>query len=344
MRRPLCAVLALLAVLVLASCGGSSESGRELVKKTFGNSEKVKSGKVEVALNLEAQGVQQLTKPITVKFGGPFDRPDKGAPRYDFDLTASAEGQTISAGATSTGDKGVVSVQNTDYALPAAQYKRLNDSYNQVNGIAQPKANKSGDLPWLRNPEVEGDATVGGAETTHVKGTMDIDRLLSDVEKKQQGNAADRLTEEQRQQVVDAIKDPTFEFWTGKDDNILRRIVVKLKVEVPEAARAQLQGLSSVDVRLDNTLSDLNEPQTITAPTRTRPIGELQQRFQGLLQQLGALTGGAGGLGGLGGGGATPPSSGSGSGSSGQLDAFNRCIQASGGDVKKQQKCRSLLP
>src|SRR5215211_4484385 len=94
MRRLLCAFLALLAALSLAACGGGdSESARKLVKDTFGNAQKVKSGKVDVKLDLDAKGIKELDKPITVAFGGPFQRPDKGAPRYAFDLTASAQGQ-----------------------------------------------------------------------------------------------------------------------------------------------------------------------------------------------------------------------------------------------------------
>src|SRR4051812_9303235 len=152
MRRLPCVLLALLAALTLAACGGDSKSARKLVKETFGNAQKVKSGKVDVKLDLDVQGVPGLDKPVTVAFGGPFERPEKGAPRYDFDVTASAQGRTFTAGATSTGQAGFVSVQNTDYALPAAQYKRLNDSYKQVSGITQPKASGNGDLPWLEKP------------------------------------------------------------------------------------------------------------------------------------------------------------------------------------------------
>src|SRR5215217_7484726 len=125
MRRLPSALLALLAALLLVSCGGGdSESGRKLVKETFGNAQKVKSGKVDVKLDLDAKGVKQLDKPITLSFGGPFERPDKGAPHYAFDLTASAQGRTFVAGAVSTGEQGFVSVQKTNYVLPAAQYKK----------------------------------------------------------------------------------------------------------------------------------------------------------------------------------------------------------------------------
>jgi hypothetical protein len=350
MRRLLCALIALLAALALAACGGGdSESAETLVRETFGNAEKVKSGKVDVKLEVDAQGVEGLDKPVTLSFGGPFERPEKGAPRYAFDLTASAQGRSFAAGAVSTGTQGFVSVQKTDYALPAAQYKRLNESYEQVSGVTQPRAAGNGDLPWLKSPKVEGDETVSGAETTHVSAGVDVRRLLDDIEKRQKGQR--KLTAQEKEQVVDAVQNPKFEFWTGKDDKVLRRILVTFDVEVPEASRSQLQGLSSVGVRLDNKLSDLNEPQTITAPKNARPVAELSAKVQALLQQVRGLAGGAGGAGS---GAAPTPStptpstpapgaSGSGGATSQQVDEYTKCLQTAGADVAKLQKCRALL-
>src|SRR4051794_4135607 len=347
MRRLPCVLLALLAALSLAACGGGdSQSARKLVKEPFGNAQKVKGGKLDVKLDVDAKGVKGLDKPVTVTFGGPFERPDTGAPHYAFDLTASAQGHSFVAGAVSTGKEGFVAVQKTNYVLPPAQYKRLNDSYKSVSGITQPKANGNGDLPWLEQPQNEGDATVAGAETIHVSAGVDVRRLLDDLEQRQ-GGQSQKLTAGQKKQVVDAVKDPRFEFWTGKDDKVLRRVLVMFRLDVPEAERSRFQGLSSVDVKLDNTLSDLNEPQTITAPPSPRPVAELTTRVQSLLQQAQALTGAAG-AGGAGGTPSTttpsiPGSSGSGGATSGQADKYAQCLQSAGSDVAKLQKCQALL-
>jgi hypothetical protein len=352
MRRLPCVLLALLAALSLAACGGGdTKSGRKLVKETFGNAQKVKSGNLDVKLDVNAEGVKGLDKPVTVTFGGPFERPDTGAPHYAFDLTASAQGQSFVAGAVSTGKQGFVSVQKTNYVLPPAQYKRLNDSYKSVSGITQPKATGNGDLPWLEKPKNKGDETVAGAETIHVSAGVDVQRLLDDLEKRQ-GGQGQKLTDAEKKQVVDAVKNPRFDFWTGKDDKVLRRVLVTFRLDVPEAERSRFQGLSSVAVKLDNTLSDLNEPQTITAPPSARPVAELSAKVQKLLQQVQALTGaaGAGGTGGTPGTttpSTTPPSvpgsSGSGGATSGQADKYTECLQSAGTDVAKLQKCQALL-
>src|ERR1700712_655043 len=59
MTRATFSLLLVMSALVLAACGGSGGGSdpQDLVKQTFGNSQKVKSGKVQVALSLNTQGI-----------------------------------------------------------------------------------------------------------------------------------------------------------------------------------------------------------------------------------------------------------------------------------------------
>ena len=62
-------LLALLATLaaVLAACGGgSSDDPNKLLKETFSGDHKVKSGKLNVAVDVAAQGVQGLSQPVKI--------------------------------------------------------------------------------------------------------------------------------------------------------------------------------------------------------------------------------------------------------------------------------------
>ena len=67
-----------------------------------------------------------------------------------------------------------------------------------------------------------------------------------------------QLTAADKQQAEDAIKDLNVEIYTGKDDKILRRFVVTIKLAVPNKASA---GTQPADVKLDFQLQDLNESQ-----------------------------------------------------------------------------------
>ena len=144
-------------------------------------------------------------------------------------------------------------------------------------------------------PKNEGDAKVGDDDTIKITGGVDVNKLLDDVNqalKKTRDLGVQgtqqlptELTAEQRKQVVDAVKDPKVEIYTGKEDKILRRMVISLGIVAPEGSGAS----GSANIKFDLAISDLNEDQEISEPSGAKP-------FDQLLSQLGGL-----GLGGLGG-------------------------------------------
>lgn len=338
--------------LGLAACGGGggggSDDAQKLVRETFASSKPLRSGKLQVTAAIDAHGIAALGGPIKLSFAGPFDRGAKGdVPKFDFTVSVGLAGKTYSAGAASTGTQGFLSLQKDSYALPAAQYASLKKSFTQLQGVAQPKT-KGGKLDWLTDPKVVGDSDVQGDPTTHVTGTVDVGKLLQEVEASQASGT--KLSADQVARADKAIKHPTFDFYTGKDDHVLRRVTVGFTVAIPSSQRAQLGGLSSADVNLDYQVADLNKPQTITAPANPKPIAQLAPKLQALQQILSALATGNTGSSGSSGGTTTSPGTGSsgssGSGSSGvskQAQAYSQCIQAAGNDVAKQQKCADLL-
>jgi len=99
-------------------------------------------------------------------------------------------------------------------------------------------------------------------------------------------------------------------------------------VDVPRGSG----GSTSLDINLSIELTDLNQPQSISAPATSRPLNELLGQLQGLFG--GALGGGSlGGSSGSAGGGA----------SSAQLQAYSDCVQRAGSNVTEAQKCADLL-
>ena len=126
-----------------------------------------------------------------------------------------------------------------------------------------------------------------------------MDKLLDDVNvalEKARGlgvqgseELPEKLTDEQKQQAAEAIKNVSVEIYTGKEDTTLRRMVVKIDVQAPADASG---GAQSGTLSLDFSLLDLNEEQEIAEPSGAKPFDEL-------LGQLGGLgLGGAGGAGG----------------------------------------------
>jgi hypothetical protein len=332
--------------LVVAACGGGdsakeaaspSTDVNDLLTKTFTGSKQVKSGNLDVSLKIEAQGgSSQLDGPVTVTLSGPFQAQDGGKlPKFKLDAAFEGAGQSIKAGATSTGEKGFVSFQGTDYALDAPVFQQFKAGFEQ----AQKQATEGKDSQsfaslgmdprkWLTSPKNEGDAKVGDDDTIKITGGVDMAKLLDDVnaalEKASSlglqgaGQVPEKLTDEQRRQVVAAVKDPRVEIYTGKDDTILRRMVVNFGIE---------EGGTTGTVAFDIAISDLNEDQDIAEPADAKP-------FDQLLGQLG-------GLGGLG---ASPDAgAASGSDSSQDFEKYSKCVTDAGPDVDKARKCADLI-
>jgi hypothetical protein len=343
--------------LVFAACGGDDSSGgdaassstdvNELLTQTFTGSKDIQSGNVDLKLQIDSKGGEsQLDGPVRISLKGPFQTQGGGKlPKFKLDAAIEGAGQSIQAGATSTGDKGFISFQGTDYVLTDQVFQQFKAGYEE----AQKKGSDDGGQSfaslgidprkWLTDPKNEGDAKVGDDDTIKITGGVDVSKLLDDINTalgkasslglQGAGQVPEKLTDEQRKQVLDAVKDPRVEIYTGKDDQILRRMVVNLGVE---DAASNTSGTVAFDV----SLTDLNEDQDIAEPADAKP-------FDQLLGQLGGLGLGVGGASGSGSGSADDGGA-SGSGTSADdLEKFSKCIEDAGDDVGKARKCSELI-
>lgn len=346
--RAIVALLALAVVAVaLAACGGSGSGGsgdaQTLLRQTFTGTHQIRSGKANVQLRIVATGDPSLQGPIEATIAGPFESAGSGRlPKFDLAIDANAEGQGIKAGVTSTSDQLFVNFGGTSYAVPAQVVQRLQQSFarSQQQGSTQPRTSLKAlgidPLGWLQDATVVGTESVGGAQTDHISAKVNVGALLDDVDvllaKVSAGGipgvpASDRvpsrLPASARSEIEQAVKSATFDVWSGKTDHTLRKLTLALDVAPPRGK------VRSVTVNLSVELTDLNQPQTITAPASSRPLNELLGQFSGLLG--GALGGSAGGSGSSGGA------------SSAQLNAYAQCVQRAGSNVTEAQKCASLL-
>jgi hypothetical protein len=349
LRTYLLPLIALLA-LVVGGCGGgdksasvdSSTSVDQLLKQTFSGQHKVDSGRLDLTLAIDVKGSSssQLQGPISLKLSGPFQTQGKGKlPKFDIDAAFEGGGQNLKAGVTSTGDKAFVSFKGTEYAVTDQIFQQFKAGYEQAQKQA---SNKSGQQSlatlgidprrWLTNAKNAGETKVGDTDTIKITGGVDVGKLLDDVNtalaKAQslgvQGtqNLPQKLTDAQKKQAADAIKNLAVEIYTGKDDSTLRRMLVKMDVA---------SGADTGSLSLDFNLLDLNQSQDIKEPAGAKP-------FNDLLGTLGGL-----GLGGAGATGGSSGSSGSGGASAKQLKKYSDCVRAAGSDTAKAQKCADIL-
>ncbi len=357
-------LLGLLAIVagcaVLSACGGSSGDATTLLSQTFGGTHKVSSGKLNISLTVDPSGSSTLKNPITLTFGGPFQSLGTGKlPQSNFTVSLTSGSSGGSVGILSTGTTGYVTFQGQSYQLPQSAFQKLESSFSQI--ASSPGSSGGGNvlsklgiqpLHWLQNPTIVGDETVGGANTTHIRAQINVARLLSDFNTflsraselgvSGASNFPHGISPATQSRVAGEIKNPRFDVWTGKSDKTIRRLQVSLTLPVTGQISTLLGGLRSADIGLSMQYADLNQPQTITAPTSVQPFSVFQTKLrtfeQGIQQALsGGLTGGGTGVPGA--GTTTTQTAPSGSG----VQAYSRCIQAAGGDVAKMQQCAPLL-
>lgn len=318
-----------LTVLALFGCGGSgSGSGAtssggatpaELVSQTFGSSAKVRSGQLTVALDADLEGT---TQPVSLKLTGPFSSSGDPhqIPSFDLTLTVTSDGKTEEYGATSTGDKGFLKYQGTEYAVPDQLFRQFADRYaaaqkqaaGQRQGATTLKALGIDPRHWLTNPRIVGDADVGGTDTVHVTADIAVPKLLRDVQslaaKAGSVTGGQGFSQADRQKLEQSVKSATFDFYTGKDDKRLRKLVLDVT-------------LTTGHVRLTLQYDHLDEPQDIKAPADAQPLTGLGALLQG------AASGGS----------STAPPVGSAN------QRYLQCVQQAGQDIAKYQACAKYL-
>ncbi len=301
--------VALLAVGLIAACGGSSSGGDEdpqqVLDETFGGDKDVTSGIVELALAASGQASGQDAS-FDVSFGGPFQEQGEGRlPAFDFSfdlkLESAEQDADFAGAATSTGTAGFLTFMGTTYEVDGEIFDRFKEGFEQgaaTDGSSDSAAGLEelgidpGD--WLTNLQNEGTEDVEGTETIHISGDANVPKIVEDVQAAAStvGEQVAPVPTEQLGQVEDAITEAKIDVFTGADDRILRRITFTFAIDLPEEAA----GGGNANIDFSVTLSQLNEEQTIQEPADAQPLSELLGQF-GLLGLDGSGLGPLGDLG-----------------------------------------------
>ena len=349
---------AVVAALALAACGSSSSGGsgssggaQSLLKQTFAGGKPVKSGVLGISFMLSPSGSSTFTTPISFSISGPFQSRGAGKlPQSNFTIAISALGRKGQLGIISTGTGGYITLQGAAYQLPAADFQRLESGFSSVGGSSQGGGGLSalGIDPqhWLTNSSVVGSDTIGGAETTHIRSGVNVTALLQDINallgKASSSTGAklpSSIPQATQQKIASAIKNATVDVWTGKSDKVLRKLSLKLNVPVTGRLSTLAGGMTSAGIGFSLQYSNVNQPQTISAPANVQPYAQFTSKLRSVLSGIEGSVG-AGALGSTGSG--SSGSSGT-SGTTAKIQKYSACIQSAGQDVLKMQKCASLL-
>lgn len=364
-----CALLATAAACVgLSACGSSSPgNARSLLHQTFSGAHRVNSGRLNFALSLEPSGSSTLTQPISLSLSGPFQSRGTGQlPASDFTIAISAQGHTGSLSILSTGTKGFVTMSGVSYQLPASSFQKLESSFSSIASSGHNSSSTGSGvlsklgihpLDWLTHPQVVGTGNVGGAQTTHVRASVNVPALLRDLSTFMRKAASlgvsgttglsSGLSAATQQKMASELQKPSFDVWTGNRDKTVRRLQVGLRLPISGQIAGLLGGSRSLGLGFTLQYSQLNQPQTITAPTRVQPYSIFSAKLQTVLQALaGSVSSGSLGSTSSGSsqaGSGTATTGATGSTAAGLTAAYSQCMQRAGQDVAKMQQCASKL-
>ena len=346
--RLLVLVLAIVLSLGVAVCGssggggGSSKDATQIVNTAFQHP--IKAATIAFNLNAQLNGISQLNGPISVQLTGPYETVGGGKlPKFDLKASISAGGQNVPLAIRSTSDDIFIQIQGNWYELGKDTVAKLNDqiaqqrSNNPSKGFSAFGVNP---LTWLKDAKTADDTTVAGEPVNHATATLDVGKLLDDLDQivsKANVSGATKppqLTAQQKEQIQKIVKDPRIDVYVSKNDQTLRRLAADVNLTIPKDQQSKLQGLQGGDVKFSVEFSNVGQSVNVTAPPNAQPLSSLS----GLLGGASALGGGSSGSG----------SSSSGSGSSAapstkQVQEYAKCLQNAGSDANAIQKCASIL-
>ena len=365
LRQPSTAVL-LVAVLValalaVAGCasggggGGDEDDAAALLDRAF--AEPVPSADVDVDLQLDIEGLAGFEDPLRISATGPYVRAERSLPKLDLDIALEAQGagQAIQAGLLSTGDRVFLKFGGTFYEQPADQVARTNRRLRRQGGDGSGSFSDLGldAREWIVDARIEGEEEIGGVATEHVTGTLDVEAALKDLNDLvkssagalgEAGGTARPLGKREMERLASSVDEPSFDVYVGKDDHVVRRVSLRIDVDVPEQDRGDVGGITGASIRLSAQLDDVGGDQRVDAPRSAQPLSALTSQ----IGSLRALTGGDPGDGDD----TTttsPDATGGGEeGGDAGLDDFERysnCLDAADpNDAVAISSCRALLP
>ena len=364
----LLATAAALAVLVTACGGGGGDSSSEDPQKVIDNAtlEGVESGNLDLSLKINSKGEEGGN--FDVSLSGPFQGGAKGElPQADLEVSAhgQAEGESIDfeGGVTLLSDRAYIGYNGDEYEVDPTTFGFVKSGFEQAEQESSGEGSEGkacqeaaaglevGD--FVEKLSNEGGVDVDGTSTTEISGDLNVSGAIDQIIDLTENPACSSQLEmagplplgeleKAKGELSKMVKNAHASVYVGEDDNIVRKVETQATIE-PE-------GDEKVEIEFELTLGEVNEEQTISAPSNAKPLEQLFDQIG--INPLELFEGGSsGGLGGLlegieGGSGGNEGSSGGGEievPDLGESEAYLECLQ----EVKSAsdlQKCANLAP
>lgn len=346
-------LLAIVAAASIAACGGVGATA--LLNDTFQSGKPIESGRIDLTFALSGKGSSAVEQPLKVHLTGPFEGDGgKKLPKFALKVDLEVGGKALAAGIASVANRFYIELEGAPFVAPSSTGKALQKGYAEATKAASGSKSSFATLgiepgQWLQNPVEKGEATIDGEKTIHIEASIDAARFLQDIDRLSgatsslgaaTGKASSLLSPKLVKSLAKSITSAHVQVYTGASDHLLRRLTIDAKLKPNAEASSALQGVTSASLHLDLTLSAVNQPQHILAPSGAKPLSDLL----GTLKSLGLV-----GTSSAEGEGSRSEGAASGEGANGQQSkssippAYVECLTKAGSNVTAQQRCAPLL-
>lgn len=319
-------LLALLLIMVVAAgCGGSSSSSNDsssssdatadltadqIVQQSAEKMKDVTSAAMTADVALEVQGdPSKMTDPtqkamlsqgLSLRMDGKSQTDPIAA---DMKVSVGLAGQNIDLGIIADGDKAWVEYQGKYYKVDQKNTKSVTEAAGSgLSPMDQLKEQGLDVDEWGVTYELVGTEDVGGTQAYHVKATVDTQAMVTDLLKQmsdpdlgsQLGDPAaaqqlkQGLTENKAQidELSKSVKDVSGDYWYEVDTLYLTK--ASWAVSLDTKGQKDMEGVDGMTLKADVTMSDFNQPVTVSPPASALPLDKLTE------EMFGGMMGGSG--------------------------------------------------
>jgi len=316
-----------LAAAAVAGCGSSASSGSspaaaataassmsadQIVAQSEAKMKDVKSASFTGDMSLKVSGdpnkmsdpttKAMLSQGISLHMEGKSQNQPVAA---DMKISLGLAGQTIDLGLLSQGTKSWVQYQGKWYAMDAKSAKSL--STQAQTGAAPTEQLKSLGLnpsDWGTSYTLVGTENLGTTKVYHVKATADPQKLADalmkaaadpSLAKKLGGSGQLKQLEQtlgqnkkQAEQLKKSLENVSVDYWIGVNDMLIHK--ASFSAALNTKGQKGMTGVDGMTMGMELTMSDFDQPVTVTAPANALPLKSLLDQMFGGLMSSGAAS------------------------------------------------------
>ena len=279
--RPVLVAVLASALVLGGSCSRASEAERA-ADATADNLAEIRSGQLSFTLLSGAGDQLDQGNEVGFQLEGPFALAEPGAlPVASIEYTQLSAGQRTTTLVITTGAKAYVSLGGTVYELPPEQAEPLRAPKDAEEG----QTSTFGALridDWMKDPQLSPGEEVDGVATDRIQSEVDVVRTLNDLFSFGRQAGASQLsvpeiTGDDADQFRRVTRSATVDLLTGKDDRLLRRMAVDVRLEaaVPDRVKQALGELGAAHIRFEVGLTAVNRPVDVAEPVSALPASAI---------------------------------------------------------------------